>query len=76
VLTIPVPEIVLNEPRIGSLVGQRETAGMAQHVRVGGEGEGGCLAARIQNQINDRAMQRDRNSAQGAPDVLNLTPVR
>jgi hypothetical protein len=58
VLNVPVAEIILNEPRIGSLVGQGKAAGMAQHVGVGREGQGGCFAARIQNQIDGRAVQR------------------
>jgi hypothetical protein len=44
VLNIPVPEVVLNEPRIGSLVGQREAASMAQHV---GWAEKGRAAASL-----------------------------
>ncbi len=31
-------EIILNEPSIRALVGQREAAGMAQHVRIGQQG--------------------------------------
>ena len=39
VLNIPVPQIVLNQPRIRALVGQGKAAGMAQHVRVGFNGQ-------------------------------------
>lgn len=35
VLNVAVAEVVLNQPRVGSLVGKRIAAGMAQHVRVG-----------------------------------------
>jgi hypothetical protein len=58
VLNVPTPEIILNEPGIGSLVGKRKAAGMAQHVGMGREGEGGCAAARVEQQIDGRAMQR------------------
>ena len=56
-LNIPVAEIILNETGVGSLVGNGEPASMAQHVGMGREGQGGCLAARIQNQIDSRAVQ-------------------
>jgi hypothetical protein len=36
-LDVPMPEIGLQGSRIVPLVGQREAAGVAQHVRVGGE---------------------------------------
>jgi hypothetical protein len=38
-LDIPVPQIVLNQPGIRTLVGQRKTAGMAQHVRMRWQGQ-------------------------------------
>jgi hypothetical protein len=44
VLNIPMPEIILNEPGIASVVGKREAASVAQHVRMGREGEGGGFA--------------------------------
>jgi hypothetical protein len=39
-----MPQIVLNQPRICTLVGQGEAAGMAQHVRMGCDGQT-CQAA-------------------------------
>jgi hypothetical protein len=39
-----VAEIILNEPGVGSLVGEGEAASMAQHVGMRGEGQGGCFA--------------------------------
>jgi len=33
-LNIPMPQIVLNEPRIRALISQGEAARVAQHVRV------------------------------------------
>jgi hypothetical protein len=37
-------EIILNEPRVGALVGEREAASVAQHLRRGAKGQGGKLA--------------------------------
>src|SRR5436305_667208 len=45
-LNIPVPEIVLNQPRVGALVGQGEATRMAQHVRVRLHGEACELGCR------------------------------
>ena len=39
-------QIVLNEPRVCPLIGQGEAAGVAEHVRVSGQGEP-CLLAII-----------------------------
>src|SRR5262245_59947851 len=44
VLNIPVAEIILNEPRIRASIRQSEATGMAQHVRVGGQGKARTLA--------------------------------
>src|SRR5947207_2913281 len=57
VLNVAVAEIILDEPGVGSLVGQGEAASMAQHVGMGREGQGGRLAASVQNQIDGRAVQ-------------------
>ena len=38
-LNIPMPQIVLNQPRIRALVGQGKAAGMAQHVGMGFDGQ-------------------------------------
>jgi len=40
VLNVPVSKIVLHEPRIRALVGQCEAARVAQHVRMGKQGQG------------------------------------
>ena len=58
VLNVPMPEIVLNEPRIGSLVGKSKAAGVAQHVGMGEQRQGGGLAVCPQKQIDGRAVQR------------------
>ena len=39
VLNVPVSKIVLNQPRIRALVGQGEAASMAEHMRMGGQGQ-------------------------------------
>lgn len=44
-LNIPVSKVVvLNEPRIRALIGQREPAGVTQHVEMGGDFQPGGLA--------------------------------
>jgi hypothetical protein len=58
VLNVPMPQIILNQSRIGSLVGKGKATGVAQHVGMGREGQGGGLAARIEKQINGRTVQR------------------
>jgi hypothetical protein len=77
VLNVPMAEIILNEPGVGSLGGKREAASMAQHVGMGREGQGGCLAARIQHQIDGRAVQglallthKERLASRFHPDAL------
>ncbi len=57
VLNVPVSKIVLNEPRIRALVGEGEAAGVAQHVRVGKQGQGSGLAVRLQKQIDGGSVQ-------------------
>jgi hypothetical protein len=44
VLDVLVPEVVLQGPRIVTIVGELEAAGMAQHVRMDGKGDLGSLA--------------------------------
>ena len=39
VLDVAVSEVILNEPCIRALVGKGEAAGVAQHVRMGEQGE-------------------------------------
>jgi hypothetical protein len=34
VLDVPVPEVVLQRPRVVAIIGQFEPTGMAKHVRV------------------------------------------
>ena len=47
VLDVAVSEVILNEPRIGSLIGQGEAARVPQHVRMSGAGRRcGCISAR------------------------------
>ena len=47
VLDVLVPEVGLQRPRIVALVGQREAAGVPQHVRVGWEAEPGGLTSAL-----------------------------
>ena len=59
VLNIPVSQVVLNQPRVGALVGQGKAACMAQHMRVSIHGQACELAIGA-----DR--QPGRFTAQGA----------
>ena len=45
VLNVPMPQVILNKPRIRALVRQGEAASMAQHMRMGkqGQGSGGAV---------------------------------
>ena len=45
VLDVAVAEVVLDQPGVRALVGQGVAAGVAQHVRIGGQGQPGPLAA-------------------------------
>jgi hypothetical protein len=57
VLNIPVSQIILNEPGIRALAGQREAAPMPEHVGMSREGEGGNLAVVLEGHIDGRAVQ-------------------
>ena len=56
-LNVAVSEIILNEPRISALVGEREAASVAQHVGMSEQGQGSCSAVRYQEQVDGRSMQ-------------------
>jgi len=43
-LNVPVSQVILDEPRIRALVGQGEAAGVAEHVRMGDQGQPGPFA--------------------------------
>jgi hypothetical protein len=58
VLNVPVSKKILNEPRVGSLVGQSKAASVAEHVRMGNEGQGSGQAVRFQKQIASSTYQR------------------
>jgi hypothetical protein len=58
VLNVPIAEIILDEPDVRSLVGQRETARMPQYLGMSKKGQGGGLAASVEQQIYGRAVQR------------------
>ena len=58
VLNVPVSEIVLNEPRIRALVGQGEAASVAQHMRMGKQGQGSGGAVFSQGQVHGGSVQR------------------
>jgi hypothetical protein len=53
-----VAEIILSEPGVGPLVGEREAASMTQHVRMGVKGQGGTLAKFLHEVVDGRAVQR------------------
>src|ERR1039458_10222428 len=57
VLNIPVSEIILNEARIRALVGESEAASVAQHVRMGEQGQGRCFAVCYQEQVDGGSVQ-------------------
>ena len=57
-LNVAMSEIILNEPRVIALVGERKAAGVAEHVRMGQEGQGGGLAVCLQSQIDRGRVQR------------------
>jgi len=58
VLNVAMSEIILNEPRGSALVGECKAARVAQHVRMGPEGQGGGLAVCLQSQIDRGRVQR------------------
>jgi hypothetical protein len=41
VLNLAMAEIILDQPRIGSLTGKCETTSVTQHVEMGGKGQRG-----------------------------------
>ena len=51
-------QVILNEPGIRPLVRQGVAAGMAEHVRMHSEGEGGELPVFLHGQVDGRAVQR------------------
>ena len=57
-LNLPVAQIILNEPRIRALVGKGEAARVAQHVRMGREGQGRGGARGLQKVVDAGTVQR------------------
>lgn len=57
-LNVAVPQIILDQPGVRPLVGEREAAGMAQHVRVGGHVQPRRLAITADRQPGGLAGQR------------------
>ena len=57
-LNVAVSKIILNEPRVRALVGQGEAASVAQHVRVGEQGQGSGGAVFSQGQVDGGSVQR------------------
>ncbi len=53
-----MPQIVLDEPGIRALIGQSEAAGMAEHVRMGGQGEPGPFAIAADGGPDGAAIER------------------
>ena len=52
VLDVAVSEIILNEPRISTLIGQGKAASVAEHVGMSEQGEGSGGAVRSQEQVD------------------------
>jgi hypothetical protein len=52
VLNVAVPEIVLNQAGVSTLVGESNTAGMAQRVGMDGKGKAGLLSIIAQGQVD------------------------
>ena len=75
VLDILVAEVGLQGPRIVALVGQREAAGVPQHVRVGLEAEPGSLASALHKP--GKACRGERRAALGGEHERRLAaPAR
>jgi len=58
VLNVAVSQIVLNEPGIRALIGQGEAAGMAEHVRMRGQGQPGQLPIMADSPPDRAAVER------------------
>ena len=63
VLDVAMPEVVLDQPGVRALVGQGVAARVAQHVRIGGQGQPGPLAAPAHRQPRGLAAQRPASLA-------------
>jgi hypothetical protein len=74
VLDVAVAEVVLNEPRVRALVGQREAASVPQHVRVSIERESGQLAVGADRQPRGPAVQGRAPVADKKGSALGLQP--
>ena len=58
VLDVPMPQIILNEPRIRVLIGKGEPASVAQHVGMGEQGQGCGGAVFSQGEVHGGSVQR------------------
>lgn len=58
VLNVAVSKVILNEPCIRALVGKCEAASVAQHVRVGKQGQGNGGDVFSQGQVDGGSVQR------------------
>jgi hypothetical protein len=67
VLDVPMTEIVLDRAGVVSLIGELETAGVAQHVRVNGEAKPGLVAS-PSDDLPDRGIGHGRSTL-GREDV-------
>src|SRR5262249_36522911 len=67
VLDVPVPEVVLQRPRVVAIVGELEPTGMAKHVRVDGEWHLGGLPEALDEAVE--ADGTDRPTAFGNEHV-------
>jgi hypothetical protein len=58
VLDVALPEVILNKPRIGALVGERETTSMAEQVRMGAQGRDAAALYFARSRLTTEAVQR------------------
>jgi hypothetical protein len=76
-LDVPVPEVVLDRPRVVAVVGELGAAGVAQHVRVHGNAELGRRSGPgddLPLELGDRAPHDDLGSQQLTAPRRRFTP--
>lgn len=74
VLNAPMPQVVLDQPRVRALVGQGEAASMAQHVGMSGQGKARRLAIAADRNPSHFAAQRAAAFADEEGVRLRLHP--
>ena len=78
VLDVAMAEVVLDQPGVRALVGQGVAAGVAQHVRIGGQGQPGPFAVLADRQPRGLAAQRPASLAdeKGVRRRVHRLPLR